>query len=118
MEQTDTLISIDGNVFICSQGLYRAVTSDRDLTKLVYCVQEEILNVARMRLQGTLYYIYFGGVGTGVSDFLMSHLSDVHVPRTFVTYSLYRTALPFLCSMGMLYVSQSIKLQISYSTFR
>jgi hypothetical protein len=30
----------DGNVFICSQGLFRAVHSDRDLATL-FCVQEE-----------------------------------------------------------------------------
>ncbi len=78
-------IWVDGNVFICSQGPYRAVNSDRYLATL-FCVQH------------TLLYI-LGEVGPGFLTLWRRQLSDVlhrlDTLRRIVTKSLYRTALPF-----------------------
>ncbi len=60
-------ISADGNVFICSQGPYRAVNSDRDLATL-FRVQEKLNCMASRE-----YIIFFWGGGGGlVSGFVTS----------------------------------------------
>ncbi len=58
-------IWVDGNEFICCQGPFRAVNSDRDL-KTLFCVHEEFKLSTMVRLQGTLHYI----LGEGRLEFL------------------------------------------------
>ncbi len=63
-------ISVEENVFICSQEPYRAVNFDTDLATLFW-VQEKFSLTAHWRLQGTLLF-NFGEGSSGVSNFVTS----------------------------------------------
>ncbi len=86
-------IWVDGNVFICSQGPYRAVNSGIYLN--ILCT-EEILTVCMCASTGYVTsYLGNGERGFLLCDVASLELYCIDAPQRIVTKVLYRTALPF-----------------------